>query len=95
MVGEGLQTQKLRSSSVENPELTNIFPLKRGAGQNIAVDASPTARNFFFHFYFLFFGHNFDLHWVQHFCLYEKFDHHCLVTTSGFSRRWVRIFVGI
>ena len=75
MVGEGLQTQKLRSSSVENPELTNVFPLKRGAGQNIAVDASPT----------LFFGHNFDLHWVQHFCLYEKFDHHYLVTTSDFS----------
>ena len=48
MVGEGLQTQKLRSSSVENPELTNIFPLKRGAGQNIAVDVVHTARNVFF-----------------------------------------------
>ena len=48
MVGEGLQTQKLRSSSVENPELTNIFPLKRGAGQNIAVDVFHTARNVFF-----------------------------------------------
>ena len=66
MVGEGLQTQKLRSSSVENPELTNIFPLKRGAGQNIAVDVFHTARN-------VFFSHNFDLHWVQHFCVYEFF----------------------
>ena len=73
-----MRIQKLRSSSVGNPELTNVFPLKRGAGQNIAVDASPTARN-------VFFCHNFDLHWVQHFCLYEKFDHHYLVTASDFS----------
>ena len=43
-----MRIQKLRSSSVGNPELTNVFPLKRGAGQNIAVDASPTARNVFF-----------------------------------------------
>ena len=40
--------QKLISSSVGNPELTNVFTLKRGAGHNIAVDASPTARNVFF-----------------------------------------------
>ena len=33
--------------SVENPELTNVLPLKPGVGQNIAVHASPTARNFF------------------------------------------------
>ena len=42
-----MRIQKLRSSSIGNPELTNVFPLKRGAGQNIAVDASPTARNVF------------------------------------------------
>ena len=54
-VGGGVRTQKLRSSSVENPELTYVFPLKRRAGQNIAVDASLTARNFFF-------CHNLDLH---------------------------------
>ena len=43
-----MRIQKLRSSSIGNLELTNVFPLKRGAGQNIAVDASPTARNVFF-----------------------------------------------
>ena len=33
--------------SVENPELTNVLRLKPGVGQNIAMHASPTARNFF------------------------------------------------
>ena len=34
--------------AVENPELTNVFPLKPGVEQNIATHASPTASNFFF-----------------------------------------------
>ena len=33
--------------SVESPELTNVLPLKPQVGQNVAVHASPTARNFF------------------------------------------------
>ena len=32
---------------VENPELTNVLPLKPGIGQNITIHVSPTARNFF------------------------------------------------
>ena len=32
--------------SVENTELTNVFPLMSGEGQNIASHASPTVRNF-------------------------------------------------
>ena len=32
---------------LENSELTNVLPLKPGAGQNITTHASPTARNFF------------------------------------------------
>ena len=31
---------------VENPELTNVLPLKPGVGQTIAMHASPTAMNF-------------------------------------------------
>ena len=31
--------------SAENPELTNVLPLKRGVGQNIAMHVSPTYRN--------------------------------------------------
>ena len=34
--------------SVENPELTNVLPLKPGGGQNIAMHALHTARNFLF-----------------------------------------------
>ena len=33
--------------SVENPNLTNVLPLKSEVGQNIAIDASPTVKNFF------------------------------------------------
>ena len=32
---------------VENPELPKVLPLKSGVGQNIALNASPTARDFF------------------------------------------------
>ena len=38
---------EIKISSVENTELTNVLPLKSGLGQNIAMHASPTARNFF------------------------------------------------
>ena len=37
---------EMKVLSVENPEQTNVLPLKPG-GQNIATHASPTARNFF------------------------------------------------
>ena len=41
-----LRTQKLRSPSVENPELINVLPFK--VGQNITRHASPPARNVIF-----------------------------------------------
>ena len=41
-----VRTQKL-VPPVENPELTDVLPLKPGVCQNIATHASPTARNFF------------------------------------------------
>ena len=45
---------EIKVSSTENPELTNVLPLKPGVGQNIATHESPTARNFFcLNFYFL------------------------------------------
>ena len=37
----------IKAPSVENPELTNVLPLKLGIAQNIATHASPTARNVF------------------------------------------------
>ena len=37
-----LRMQKLRSPSVESPELTIVLPLKSGAGQNIDTHVSPT-----------------------------------------------------
>ena len=37
----------VKVSSVESPELTDVLPLKPGVGQNIALLASPTARNSF------------------------------------------------
>ena len=59
--------------SVENPELTNVLPLKPALGQNIATHTSPSARYFFlalfsaipvhsqlsFSFFFFFFSHPF------------------------------------
>ena len=41
---------EIKVSSVENPELTNVLPLKPGLGQKIATHASPTTRNFFLNF---------------------------------------------
>ena len=32
---------------IENPELTNVLPLKLAVGQNLTMHASPAARNFF------------------------------------------------
>ena len=37
----------VRVPSVENPELTDILPLKTGVSHNITMHASLTARNFF------------------------------------------------
>ena len=44
---QALADGKIKAPSVENPELTNLLPLKPELGQNIATDASPTARNVF------------------------------------------------
>ena len=38
---------EIKVASVENQDLTNVFPLKPEIGQNIATHASPTARNVF------------------------------------------------
>ena len=38
---------EIKAPSLENPELTNVLPLKPGVDQNKATHASPTARNFF------------------------------------------------
>ena len=38
---------EIKAPSVENSELTNVLPLKPALGQNIAIYASSTARNFF------------------------------------------------
>ena len=43
----GTADAKNKVPSVENPELTNVLPLKPGVGQNLAVHALSTARNFF------------------------------------------------
>ena len=42
-----LRTQKLRCPLSCEPSATNVLPLKPGVGQNIAMHASPTTRNFF------------------------------------------------
>ena len=42
-----LRTQTLTTPSVENLQLTNGLPLKPGVGQNIAMHASLTAKNYF------------------------------------------------
>ena len=41
----GTVDTEIKVPSVENVEL--VLPLKLGIGQNIAMHASPTARNFF------------------------------------------------
>ena len=43
----GTADAEIKVLSVENPGLTNVLPLKLGVGQNIAMHASPTARNYF------------------------------------------------
>ena len=35
----------IKDLSVENPELSKVLSLQRGAGRNIALHASPTAMN--------------------------------------------------
>ena len=37
---------EIKVSSVENPELTTVFPLKPGLGQIIATHVSSISRNF-------------------------------------------------
>ena len=37
---------EMKVPSVENTELTHVLLLKPGVGQDIAIHASPTARNF-------------------------------------------------
>ena len=43
----GTADAEIKVPSDEILELTNILPLKPGVGQNIAIHASPTARNIF------------------------------------------------
>ena len=43
----GTVDAKIKVPSVENPELTDVLPLKPGVGQIIAMHASHTARNSF------------------------------------------------
>ena len=42
-----LRTQKLRSPSVESPDLTAVLPSEPVVGQNIAIHVWPTVMNFF------------------------------------------------
>jgi len=57
----GTVDTEIKIPSAENPELTNIFPLKPGVGQNIATQALPTARNFFTVLIFTFLIHLFQM----------------------------------
>ena len=43
----GTVPTEIKAPSAENPELTNVLPLKPGVSQNMAMHALPTARNFF------------------------------------------------
>ena len=43
----GYWDTEIKVPSVENPELTNVLPLRPGVGQSIATHASPAAMNFF------------------------------------------------
>ena len=45
--GGGGTDALIKVLSVENPEPTNVLPLKPGAGQNIATHAFPTASDLF------------------------------------------------
>ena len=46
-----LRTQKLKSHLVRTQSL-NVLPLKSGVGQNIAIHATLTARNFFLAYFY-------------------------------------------
>ena len=46
-----LRTQKLKSHRVRTQSL-NVLPLKAGVGQNIAIHATLTARDFFFAYFY-------------------------------------------
>ena len=43
----GSADAKIKVPSAQNQELTNVLLIDPGAGQNTALHASPTARNFF------------------------------------------------
>ena len=43
----GTTGAEIKVPSVENPELTNVFPLKPGVGQNVVTYASPASTHFF------------------------------------------------
>ena len=43
----GTADAEIKTPSVENPELTNVLLLKPGVEHNVAMHASPSARNFF------------------------------------------------
>ena len=43
----GIVKTEVKMPTVENPMLTNVLPLKTGVGQNKAMHALPTAKNFF------------------------------------------------
>ena len=43
----GTTGAEVKVLSVENTELSKLFPLMPCTGQNIATDASPTTKNFF------------------------------------------------
>ena len=43
----GTVDAEIKVSSAENPELTNVLPIKRGLGRNISLHVLPTLRNFF------------------------------------------------
>ena len=48
-----LRTQKLKSHQVRTQSL-NVLPVKPGIGQDIAMHAMLTARNFFLPYFYLF-----------------------------------------
>ena len=43
----GTVDAEIKVPSIKNPELTNVFPVKLGVGQNIAMHVLPSTRNIF------------------------------------------------
>ena len=82
--GGVLRAQKLRSPLLrKNPELTNVLPLKPEVGQNVALHASPTARDFCHVQIFTFYVHS------PSFLFFSKFSPYfltALVLTIAVSR---------